>query len=59
MPDSEPPEIDFSGCPAIGIGGYHSRHFDPEEGGMCQWCGTKAPEAVEDATVPAPCGVQD
>lgn len=36
-------EIDFSGCPAIGVGGYHSDEYDPEEGGQCQWCGAGAP----------------
>lgn len=33
-------EIDYSGCMAIGVGGYHSEHYgDSDE--CCQWCGAK------------------
>lgn len=39
---SEPyePEVDFSGCPAIGVLGFHCEHFGPDEAGCC-WCGEK------------------
>jgi hypothetical protein len=41
---TDTPEIDYSGCPAIGVAGYHSKHYDPEEGGECQWCGMSPDE---------------
>jgi hypothetical protein len=33
------PEIDLSGCAAIGVGGYHSDHYADPDDGVCQWCG--------------------
>ena len=36
--DPEPvDEIDFHGCPAIGVGGYHSEGYAGDGG--CAWCG--------------------
>lgn len=31
-------EIDFRGCPATGVGGYHSGEYADEDEG-CIWCG--------------------
>jgi hypothetical protein len=42
-------EIDYSGCLAIGVLGMHSYHLDPEEGGMCQWCGLEYREQKDDS----------
>lgn len=37
-PDCVPEEVDFGGCPAVGVGGYHSEEYGDEDG-QCQWCG--------------------
>lgn len=37
----EPSEVDFSGCEAIGVGGYHSEHYGDPDDGLCQWCGLR------------------
>lgn len=34
-------ELDYLGCSAVGVAGYHSDSFGPEEGGQCDWCGAK------------------
>lgn len=36
------PEVDFSGCEAVGVGGYHSLGYG-DEGGYCNWCGKGSP----------------
>jgi hypothetical protein len=36
------PEVDYSGCEAIGVGGYHSLAYG-DEGGRCNWCGKPSP----------------
>lgn len=43
--NSEAPEIDYSGCPAIGVFGMHCEHFGPDEDGCC-WCGERPAAAV-------------
>jgi hypothetical protein len=30
-------ELDFGGCEAVGVGGFHSDEYG--DGDMCQWCG--------------------
>lgn len=35
--EPDPDEIDFHGCPAVGVGGYHSQEYEDDEG--CRWCG--------------------
>jgi hypothetical protein len=39
------PEVDFSGCSAVSVGGYHSVGYG-DVGGRCNWCGKLSP--VED-----------
>lgn len=39
-PESDEPEVDFSGCPAMGVLGMHCEHFGPDEAGCC-WCGAR------------------
>lgn len=40
--DAPPAEVDLAGCPAIGVGGYHSSHYADPDDGVCQWCGDRA-----------------
>lgn len=35
--ESVEPEVDYSGCPAIGVLGMHCEHFATGDG--CCWCG--------------------
>ena len=37
-----PLEVDYSGCEAVGVGGYHSLGYG-DAGGYCNWCGKGSP----------------
>lgn len=49
------PEVDYGGCPAIGVAGMHSEAFG-EENGRCDWCGLvqRGTGQVEDPTLTEP-----
>lgn len=41
--NQEVKEIDYSGCPAVSVGGYHSQSFGDDGIYQCDWCGAKPP----------------
>lgn len=40
-------DLSLAGCPAIGVGGFHSDHYADPNDGVCQWCGMRAPKPPE------------
>lgn len=36
-------EPSLVGCPAVGVGGFHSDSYADPDDGVCQWCGGVAP----------------
>jgi hypothetical protein len=37
--DEEDDDVDYAGCPALGVAGFHSAEWGDRNDGQCQWCG--------------------